>query len=446
MATIELYNGNCLTELQKIADNSIDSVVTDPPYELGFMGKAWDGSGIAFNVNVWKECLRVLKPGGHILAFGGTRTYHRMTVAIEDAGFEIRDCIAWMYGSGFPKSHNIGKAVDKIEGNEREVVGEKVRGSVEEGLKKGVTYSKANPNNKALFGYGTETLTKGNSDWEGWGTALKPAFEPVVMGRKPLEGTVANNVLTHGVGGLNIDESRVGNEKVSIHHAPKGTFAGGDYDRGSDRNYYEAEGRWPANVILECTCENPKVKDNTNTPYNYNDNEYKVDGFITNIKPNAPSNYNDTNSGVIHTDPNCPCYILDQQSGKLNKQGKCKTDNKSGWQNEYVGGTDVNAVERKLYLDEGGASRFFYCPKANKKDRGDNVHPTVKPTQLMEYLIKLVTPKGGKVLDPFMGSGSTGKGAVLNDYSFVGIELSPEYFAIAESRINAVKDKTKFWC
>jgi site-specific DNA-methyltransferase (adenine-specific) len=369
-----------------------------------------------------------------------------MTVAIEDAGFEIRDCIAWMYGSGFPKSHNIGKAVDKIEGNEREVVGEKVRGSVEEGLKKGVTYSKANPNNKALFGYGTETLTKGNSDWEGWGTALKPAFEPVVMGRKPLEGTVANNVLTHGVGGLNIDESRVGNEKVSIHHAPKGTFAGGDYDRGSDTNYYEAEGRWPANVILECTCENPKVKDNTNTPYNYNDNEYKVDGFITNIKPNAPSNYNDTNSGVIHTDPNCPCYILDQQSGKLNKQGKCKTDNKSGWQNEYVGGTDVNAVERKLYLDEGGASRFFYCPKANKKDRGDNVHPTVKPTQLMEYLIKLVTPKGGKVLDPFMGSGSTGKGAVLNDYSFVGIELSPEYFAIAESRINAVKDKTKFWC
>ena len=258
------------------------------------------------------------------------------------------------------------------------------------------------------------------------------------MGRKPIEGTVANNVLTHGVGGLNIDESRVGNETIQIN---KLDYEGKDwYKEGSNwtGKTEQSVGRWPANVIL------------------------------------------DEEAGKV----------LDEQSGKLNKQGKCKTDNKSGWQNEYVGGTDVNAVERKLYLDEGGASRFFYCPKASKKDRNEgcdkledkslghtpgdkcgkcnkvllgpsgckceepervfqtakNIHPTVKPTQLMEYLIKLVTPKGGKVLDPFMGSGSTGKGAVLNDYSFVGIELSPEYFEIAESRINAVKDKTKFWC
>jgi site-specific DNA-methyltransferase (adenine-specific) len=440
MRTLELYNGNCLTELQKIADNSIDSVVTDPPYELGFMGKAWDASGIAFNVNVWKECLRVLKPGGHILAFGGTRTYHRMTVAIEDAGFEIRDCIAWMYGSGFPKSHNIGKAVDKLQGNANE---SKVYHN--EGDNRSVKNS-GNGNSPICKKCHTASWIvdkkyckaedgicinperyDANNDWEGWGTALKPAFEPVVMGRKPIEGTVANNVLTHGVGGLNIDASRIAhNEPIKIMKAQEGgNKVYGQSGRYEDTTELKAEGRFPANIIL------------------------------------------DEEAGKV----------LDEQSGKLNKQGKCKTDNKSGWQNEYVGGTDVNTVERKLYLDEGGASRFFYCPKASKKDRDEglnikpqsikgrdegqdktsiaykarpterqNIHPTVKPTQLMEYLIKLVTPKGGKVLDPFMGSGSTGKGAVLNDYSFIGIELSPEYFEIAESRINAVKDKTKFWC
>ena len=330
MATIELYNGNCLTELQKIADNSIDSVVTDPPYELGFMGKAWDASGIAFNVDVWKECLRVLKPGGHILAFGGTRTYHRMTVAIEDAGFEIRDCIAWMYGSGFPKSHNIGNGI---------------------------------------------------------GTALKPAFEPVVMGRKPFKGTVKDNVNKWGVGGLNIDESRVGDEvrttPVHSDDVKEDNTLFGLHPTIQHHREETTLGRWPANVML------------------------------------------------------------DEEAGK----------------------------------GLGEYSRFFYCPKASKKDRDEglnikpqsikgrderqdklsiaykarpterqNIHPTVKPTALMEYLIKLVTPKNGIVLDPFMGSGSTGKGALLNDYSFVGIELSPEYFAIAESRINAVKNKTKFWC
>jgi DNA modification methylase len=334
MATIELYNGNCLTELQKIADNSIDSVVTDPPYELGFMGKAWDASGIAFNVNVWKECLRVLKPGGHILAFGGTRTYHRMTVAIEDAGFEIRDCIAWMYGSGFPKSHNIGNGI---------------------------------------------------------GTALKPAFEPVVMGRKPFKKTVKDNVDEWGTGGLNIDESRVGDEvrTTPIHSddVKEDNTLFGLHPTIQHHREETTLGRWPANIMLDEEAGN----------------------------------------------------ILDEQ-----------------W---------------------NGASRFFYCPKASKNDRDEglnikpqsikgrdenqdklanafkvrptkrqNIHPTVKPTALMEYLIKLVTPKDGIVLDPFMGSGSTGKGALLNDYSFVGIELSPEYFAIAESRIKSVENKTKFWC
>ena len=213
MNKVTLLKGDCIKKLKGLKDNSVDSVVTDPPYEIGFMGKGWDDSGIANNPKLWKEVLRVLKPGGHLLSFSHSRTYHRQAVAVEDAGFEIRDQIMWIYGSGFPKSHNIGKSVDKIQGNEREVVGEKVRGSVEEGLKNGVTYSKANPNNKKLFGYGTETITKGTSQYEGWGTALKPAHEPIVMARKPLsEKTVAKNVLEYGTGGINIDGCRLGYE------------------------------------------------------------------------------------------------------------------------------------------------------------------------------------------------------------------------------------------
>jgi site-specific DNA-methyltransferase (adenine-specific) len=396
---IRLLNGNCLEELKKLEDNSIDSIVTDPPYELGFMGKAWDASGIAFNVDVWRECLRVLKPGGHILSFGGTRTYHRMTVAIEDAGFEIRDCIAWMYGSGFPKSHNIGKAIDKLEGNEREDIGLHER----QNYKKGGAGFRQLGNDELKTDY---RLSKGNSQWEGWGTALKPAFEPVVMGRKPLVGTVANNVLTYGVGGLNIDESRV-NTTDNLNGGGYGgnnvgvaTYALGDGRKTPPTNkltkddFIQPEGRWPANVIL------------------------------------------DEEAG----------RILDEQSGtsKSVKRG-AHNNKKTEHTNTYTPAASQYG-DNNTYGDSGGASRFFYCPKANKKDRGDNSHPTVKPTALMEYLIKLVTPKGGIVLDPFMGSGSTGKGAVLNDYGFVGIELSPEYFEIAKQRINAVKDKTKFWC
>ena len=203
-------------------------------------------------------------------------------------------------------------------------------------------------------------------------------------------------------------------------------------------DFIQPEGRFPANFILECTCDNPIVKENTNQPYTYKDKNYSEKGFLPNVNAVAPYNYNDTNSGVVHTDPNCPCYILDKQSGKLNKQAKCKTDNKSGWQNDYVGGNGVNAVERKLYLDEGGASRFFYCPKANKSDRNEGInnnHPTVKPTDLMTYLIRLVTPKDGIVLDPFMGSGSTGKACMREGFGFVGIEREEEYLQIAEQRI-----------
>ena len=424
---IKLLNGDCLDKLKELENNSIDSIVTDPPYGLSFMGKKWDYD--VPSVEIWEECMRVLKPGGHLLAFAGSRTYHRMAVRIEDAGFDIRDQIMWIYGSGFPKSHNVGHKLE---------------------------------------------------EWEGWGTALKPAHEPIVMARKPLsEKSVADNVLEWGTGGINIDGCRVGNEKVSTHSNGSGnTGDKGIYGAfGNQQGSEEREGRFPANIIFECTCENPKVKENTNTPYNYNENEYKVDGFISNIKPNAPSNYNDTNSGVIHTDPNCPCYILDQQSG--NRKGWA--DQKHNSFNPY-GGNSLNESNtqrdgiHKGYNDNGGASRFFYCPKANKSDRDEgltteaksikgrdegqdkmavaykarpterqNIHPTVKPTDLMAYLIRLVTPKDGIVLDPFMGSGSTGKAAVLEGMGFVGIERELEYYEIAKQRIDFETNKIKFW-
>ena len=527
---MKLLLGDCLDKLKELDDNSVDSIVTDPPYGLSFMGKKWDYD--VPSQAIWEECMRVLKPGGHILSFAGSRTYHRMAVRIEDAGFEIRDQIMWIYGSGFPKSHNIGKAVDKIEGNEREVVGEKVRGSVEEGLKKGVTYSKANPNNKALFGYGTETLTKGNSDWEGWGTALKPAHEPIVMARKPFKGNVAENTLEWGVGGINIDGCRIGTEKVSAHHAGSSNSGTLGWNKGdkkdSSKEYYDNEGRFPANIIFECTCENPKVKENTNTPYNYTDKNYSENGFLPNVNAVAPYNYNDEGTGVIHTDPNCPCYILDGQSGnkKSTKRG-AHNNKKTEYTNTY---TPPNALysDDNTYGDEGGASRFFYCPKASKSDRDEgmpesvpqftgrprredgsviykethaeewaeamakkerkdktslagaeeklqqlngaktikgrdagqdsrsvahkarptarmNIHPTVKPTELMKYLIRLVTPKGGVVLDPFMGSGSTGKAAVREGMEFIGIEREEEYYEIAKQRIENETNKRKFW-
>jgi site-specific DNA-methyltransferase (adenine-specific) len=381
--------------------------------------------------------MRVLKPGGHLLSFAGSRTYHRMAVRIEDAGFEIRDQIMWIYGSGFPKSHNVGKAVDKIEGNEREDIGLHER----QNYKKG--------------GAGFRQL--GND-------ALKPAHEPIVLARKPLVGTVANNVLEWGVGGLNIDGCRVGfvsdeDKKEATEKNQHKKFDSkmgtnevyGDYSMLEPQNY-DAEGRFPANIILDEEAgkildeQSGTTKGINKTPYTYTDNEYTAEGFINNVKPNSPSNYN----------------------------------------------------------DKGGASRFFYCPKAQKKDRNEgmpenvetfiqrprredgsviykethpeewseamkskprkektslaaseeklqtqttatkNTHPTVKPTELMKYLIRLVTPKGGVVLDPFMGSGSTGKAAVLEGMNFVGIEREKEYFEIAEQRINHSNKKNKY--
>jgi site-specific DNA-methyltransferase (adenine-specific) len=367
-----IYQGNNLHILPELPDNSVDAIVCDPPYELGFMGKSWDSSGIAYSVELWRECLRVLKPGGHLLAFGGTRTWHRLAVAIEDAGFEIRDNIAWLYGSGFPKSHNISKAIDKAAGVEFQAK-----------PASGVGFM-----NNTDDGYNTTlnqlTRTGESTDeaklWNGWGTALKPAHEPIVVARKAVEGTVANNVLTWGVGGLNIDASRVGTEVISVHNAPKGTFAGGDAERGSDTDSYrQHEGRWPANIILD---------------------EYTAE-------------------------------LLDEQSDASKFFYVAKASKRD--RNE---GLDELPIQRPDLRTSTGMGTFE--EKGVQPQR--NFHPTVKPTALMQYLIRLVTPDNGVVLDPFAGSGSTGKAAILENKKFIGIELTAEYLPIIEGRLKHAQE------
>jgi len=342
--THHLHLGDCREYLATLPAESVDSVVTDPPYELGFMGKAWDNSGIAYDATVWAECLRVLKPGGHLIAFAGSRTYHRLGVAIEDAGFEIRDQILWMYGSGFGKGKNVGKEVAKI-----------------------------------------QCRDVGNSDLVDWNSQLKPAHEPAVLARKPLRGTIANNVLAYGTGALNVgacrvetteDTSRMGGANPGMWAGKKQKVSGG------------GEGRYPANLIHDGS---PEVLD---------------------IFPQTTSKADPANR-------------------------KASTKRKS----EFSFGEDYTPPS---YEDHGSAARYFYTAKASQADRNTGLkrndtctHPTVKPTDLMRYLCRLVTPPGGTVLDPFTGSGSTGRAAMLEGFNFLGAELLPEYHAIAIQRIAA---------
>ena len=420
-----VYHGSNLDVLPTLPDNSVDAIVTDPPYELGFMGKSWDSSGIAYSVELWQECLRVLKPGGHLLAFGGSRTWHRIAVAIEDAGFDVRDSIAWLYGSGFPKSLDISKAIDRVAGAERESLGRNPN-SRENATKANTLYESGTVGKTADI---TEPATDEAKKWHGWGTALKPAFEPIVVARKPLVGTVAANVLAFGTGGLNIDASRIGyqGEKPSTwfdqqerknQNIPFGSTA--------DTTEPSSLGRWPANIILD---------------------EYTAG-------------------------------LLDEQSGV--SKPKPERSGIRGGKQHFEGGWNKKSIGTWVADLGGGASRFFYVAKASKKDRNEgledlegkeigakdnglgrtcatcsasvldgcecadrtfvnptrqNFHPTVKPTALMEYLVKLVTPLGGTVLDPFTGSGSTGKAALLNGFKFIGIELTADYLPIIEGRL-----------
>lgn len=407
-----LINGDCVEEIKKLPENSVDSVCCDPPYELGFMGKSWDNTGIANNKDMWAECLRVLKPGGHLLAFSGTRTYHRMACAIEDAGFEVRDMIEWVYGSGFPKSLNIGKVTDKFlkTGNASwNGTGDSSNGAL--GYSKLQHKQDYRPEDYSNRHQNKDKITEEQAkQWEGWGTALKPAHEPICMARKPLaEKTVAENVLKYGTGGINIDESRV-------------EAQGKDLDKLNS----EWDREW-----------------NTN----YSDYADKVGG-------SAGFNMDKAKKENAGLSGRFPANLIHDNSEEVRE---CFPETKSPKQYEYSGtkdreqsvvkgfGAGYGVGHENEYGDSGNASRFFksiiYQAKASKSERNKgcdkNNHPTVKPIALMEYLIKMVTPKGGVVLDPFMGSGSTGVAAKIAGRDFVGIELDPNYFKIAEKRIAA---------
>jgi site-specific DNA-methyltransferase (adenine-specific) len=430
---MKLINADCIEAMKAMPDNSVDSIVTDPPYELGFMGKSWDASGVAFNVEVWQEALRVIKPGGHLIAFSGSRTYHRMAVAIEDAGFQIRDQIMWVYGSGFPKSHNISKGIDKAAGAEREVIGETIKGAQTESTGR-----------YGAWGDGitpTAPATPAAQQWDGWGTALKPAHEPMVLARKPLEGTVANNVLTYGVGGLNIDGTRVvadGENFDNLKSRPIGKLNTRRNDE-TDEEFDARVGESPEQLAALA-----KLKELGRFPAN----------FIHDGSDEVVALFPETNKS---------------RSALMGKGGDDKGNSIYG---KYA---DIATV--RGHDDNGGsAARFFYCAKASKRDRnegldgfeakrdhdgrkdggvgGDNPrnrtnnaklnhHPTVKPTSLMQYLVRLVTPPNGVVLDPFMGSGSTGKACAYEGFDFIGIDQSAEYVAIAQARIDfALADKS----
>ena len=383
-----IYHGDNIQVLMTLPDNSIDSIVTDPPYGIKFMKSKWDHD--VPSVEFWKECLRVLKPGGHVLSFGSCKTYHRMAVNVEDAGFEIRDQIMWVFGSGFPKSHNLGLSIDKALGysNRGHRIATLSRIHADE------TYE---PNGEKLLPY--KTKSKEAKAFEGYGTNIKPAHEPIVVARKPFKGSIANNVLMWGTGGINIDECRIYNDSTD-------------------------KGRFPANIIFDEDASK----------------------------------------------------LLDKQSGVL-KSGKLKTTHKrhtNGSPNGIYGKFNPEHPLSESYGDQGGASRFFYCAKANKTEReegitsepiqikvpddgqdnrnvpqklrttkGKNTHTTVKPVSLMQYLIRLVTPKNGTTIDPFFGSGTSGKSTIIEgNYKFIGIEKEKEYFDIAVARCQFEYEKS----
>jgi len=425
---IETVNADCMECMSSMPDNSIDAIVTDPPYGLAFMGVAWDTFGDgrkggartnatfdkvggnhhptcaadqvrtrrsenkkfqAAMTPIFKEALRVAKPGAHLLCFGGTRTFHRMACAIEDAGWEVRDCIMWVYGSGFPKSMDVAKAIDKHLG-----VKQKVVGHCETDPQKGFSKVKGMGTGAASIGDEVNStgydLTEATSyeakKWDGWGTCLKPAWEPIIVARKPLDGTVAHNVLTWGVGALNIDACRVPTYSDGPGTTPESSVGGrrGSMAGSMNRVEYDgSKGRFPANL----------VHDGSQMVLDLFPQSKGQQGDVTGNEPSHPAD------GV--------CYGEYNGRHSFAKRG-----------------------------DSGSAARFFYCAKASKRDRGEgNDHPTVKPTSLMEWLVRLVTREGGVVLDPFMGSGTTGVACKALGRSFVGIERDAHYCEIAKGRL-----------
>ena len=470
--SVTLFHGDCLEVLATLPDASVDAVVTDPPYGLEFMGKGWDapwqesdvnadagfnGGGISAtrtlpsftgstnpkclrckgtrrgrrdgtakvavclcadggefpNVRavemlafqqwcqLWAaECLRVLKPGGHLLAFGGTRTYHRMACAIEDAGFEIRDSIHWTYGSGFPKSLDVSKAIDKAAGAEREVVGS---------LRTNVGIQGGNFTTGSLTAEVpiTAPATDAARQWDGWGTALKPSHEPIVVARKPLSGTVAATVLEHGTGALNVDGCRVGNGGQLKWAEPRDMGYHGGSDAGAVGATASTLGRWPANTILT----------------------HAADCCDT-------------------CGPSCPVVEMDRQSGVSVSPPVGSVANTKGGNTIGTFAHEGRPPSPNGHGDTGGASRFFptfyYTAKASTAERptGDVMHPTVKPLDLMRWLVRLVTPPGGTVLEPFAGSGTTAEACVVEGFRCIAIEREPDYLPLIVARLTKPIERT----
>ena len=585
-----IIEGDIITSLAQLEDESVEAIVTDPPYELNFMGKGWDNAGVSFRAATWKACLRVLKPGGHLVVFGGTRTHHRMWVAIEDAGFEVRDMLLWMYGQGFPKSHNVSAAID------RKLLGKGPRGhAIATAGTTQVSTGKPLPPGDNLPPYQAES--EAAQKFGGWGTALKPACEPILLARKPLsEKTVAANVLKHGTGALNIDATRISTEGEII-HTPKSDPAkregvvGSDlgFSKGSKEKMAAAQqasiartnelGRWPANVMLQCTCDDPQpVPEKVHKRHGEPSQERRYDKEgATNFA--AEPGIRREGGGFVH-EPECPAGMLDAQTG--NRPG-CTSPSAARPESKFRPNQGSYMPQGPIYGDKGGASRFFYCPKATKKEReqglddleivlleweswegeaheakllvdmapshpkvigvfgsgdasewsmmlfgnsttapslqnaasiietktnstiesktlswlthlltndytadansekasgGNHVesvddsnpklsiivgktvslpgvgrvrsgtrlrlngnagspatHPTVKPIALMRYLVRLVTPPDGIVLDPFCGSGSTLIAATEEGFGFIGVDVSPEYCELAQQRL-----------
>ena len=388
---MKLIHADCLEAMKKMPDNSVESIVTDPPYGLSFMGKKWDYD--VPSVEVWSECLRVLKPGGHLLAFAGSRTYHRLVVNVEDAGFEIRDQIMWVYGSGFPKSHNISKAMDRAAGAEREVIGTKGLNTY-----RTKTQNAAYGNLRADFDKVnalTAPATPEAKQWEGWGSALKPAHEPIVVARKPLIGTLVENVLEHGTGGLNIDACQIQTDELqgktynNKQRNDINIYGGGEGIPQITLMGNEA-GRFPANFIHDGSDE------------------------VVSLFPEEKARF---------------FYCAKASKSERNAGLEAFEDKKSHHNSGGIG--RKVSVEKRLEQGEENAPMM------------KNIHPTVKPVALMRYLCRLVTPPNGVVLDPFMGSGTTGIGAVAEGFDFMGIEMDQEYLNIAEARIKHARQEHK---
>ncbi len=396
----KILQGNSKQILRDIEKESVHSIVTDPPYELGFMDRDWDESGIAFDENFWTEVKKVLRPGGYVLSFGGSRTHHRLMVAIENAGFEIKGCCMWLYNTGFPKSHDVSRGIDKeldME-DEREVIATEERYNEPSGLVKAGRGSEAR---EKITREITAPASMEAKKWDDWGTALKPAYEPIVMAQKPLsEDTIAENVLRHSVGAINIDgcrlpteddtQRKVGDRQTGTYDEVGGMFEKGEYE-GMKAGGHEG-GRWPTNLMLD---ERASV-------------------------------------------------LLDNQGGKTKSKVREPTGGSQSSNRVAMGEVTTPDTSKRGYNDSGGISRYFYSPKphSNEKNIGceDNYHPTVKPIELISYLIRLVTPEDGKVMDPFLGSGTGAIAALLEDKKFVGIELDEEKAELSKKRVKHVKN------